>query len=393
MFESFASPAPDTIVELMQLYRADPRLTKKDLGIGVYKDAEGQTPIMRAVKLAERRYQESETSKAYLGLQGDEVFSGYIRDLVLDGVIPNDRVRSIQTVGGGAALRLLCDMLADNPGTGNYWVPTPTWINHIPIAKAAGLSVKEYAYYDPVSGGVNFDRMVDSLGSAGRGDIILLHACCHNPTGADLSTEQWTVLSDLINKRGLLPLVDVAYQGFGEGLSEDVKGVRILAARVPEMAISTSCSKNFGVYRDRVGTATIIAADGRAADKARAVLLSKGRVNYSFPPNHGAATVSTIFSDVALLDDWKSELVTMRIRLQRNRQTLVDELRRASNSDRFDFITSHRGMFSLLGLSRDQILRLRDEFAIFMPPDGRINIAAVNESDVQLIGKGISSVL
>lgn len=393
MFETYQAPPPDVILDLMQAFRADPRRTKIDLGIGVYKNAQGQTPVMQAVKVAEQRYVENETSKSYLGLAGDEGFVDLIRQLVLGEAVAKDRIRGIQTVGGGAAVRLLCDMLARNESVGEIWIPSPTWINHVPIAKAAGLKVRSYTYYDANAGAVDFNRMMADLGQAAAHDIVLLHGCCHNPTGADLSLDQWSDLGDLILARGLLPFVDVAYQGFGEGLDADVAGMRSLAARVPEMVISTSCSKNFGVYRDRVGTAMVIAATGASADKARAVLLSAGRVNYSFPPNHGAAMIALLLSDPVLTADWKAELDGMRARLLGNRAALSQTLRLATNSDRFDFITTHRGMFSLLGLQADQILQLRKDAAIFIPPDGRVNIAAVNESDLQTIGNGIAALI
>ena len=393
MFESYKAPPADSIVELMLAFRNDARSDKKDLGIGVYKDSDGLTPVMRAVKASEKKIWETESSKSYLGLAGDEQFCGHILDLVLGNDVARERIRSIQTVGGGAAVRLLCDLLAAGDWNGSIWIPNPTWINHVPIANAAGLKVREYTYLNRATSEVDFQRMMDDLKRANRGDAVLLHGCCHNPTGADLSADQWRSLIELIQKLGLLPFVDVAYQGFGDGLEQDVAGIRALAAGVPEMLLSTSCSKNFGVYRDRVGTAILIANDGAAADKARAVLLAKGRVNYSFPPNHGAATVSAIFNDDTLLSDWKAELEGMRARMVANRSTLADQLKRATNSDRFDFVKRHKGMFSLLGLTEAQILRLRAEFAIFMPPDGRMNIAAVSESDVETIGAAIAAVI
>jgi aspartate aminotransferase len=393
VFEGYKAPPADSIVELMLAFRNDPRTDKKDLGIGAYKDSNGQTPVMRAIKAAEKKVWETETSKSYLGLAGDEQFCGHILDLVLGKDMSRERVRSIQTVGGGAAVRLLCDLLAAGDWRGSLWIPNPTWINHVPIATTAGLKVRDYTYLNLSTSEVDFQRMMDDLKRANRGDAILLHGCCHNPTGADLTPDQWQSLIELIQKLGLLPFVDVAYQGFGDGLLQDVQGLRLLAAGVPEMVLSTSCSKNFGVYRDRVGTAIVIANNGTAADKARAVLLAKGRVNYSFPPNHGAATVSTIFNDEALLQDWKSELESMRLRMVRNRVALADQLKRATNTERFNFIKRHKGMFSLVGLSTSQISRLRDEFAVFMPPDGRMNIAAVNEADLEVISNAVAAVI
>lgn len=392
MLENYTSPEPDVILQLMQLYRADQRPEKIDLGIGVYKNSSGETPIMEAVKEAERRYQEQEETKAYVGLAGDGTFVERIRDLVLGDAVPEEWVTGIQTVGGGAAVRLLADMLVSNKACGDIWLPTPTWINHEPIAVVAGFKVRKYTYFDPTTGGVDFDRMMDDLSRAKANDVVLLHGCCHNPTGADLTLAQWQSLGELVSNRGLLPFIDIAYQGFGDGLEEDAAGLRHLARMVPEMVISTSCSKNFGVYRDRVGTAMIIGESADAIGKAREVLLSAGRVNYSFPPHHGAATVSLLLSDDQLRGSWMSELNAMRARIVGNRQALAKALRQETNSDRFDFLTSHKGMFSLLGLSREQILELRNDAAIFMPPDGRMNVAAINEKDLEQIARGIAAV-
>ncbi|MFE3838786.1 aromatic amino acid transaminase [Pseudogemmobacter sonorensis] len=393
MFERYQSPPPDVIVELMQAYRADPRPGKIDLGIGVYKNDQGQTPVMRAVKQAEQCYIGIEASKAYLGLGGDGQFVDLIADLVLGEAAKSGNLAGIQTVGGGAAVRLLADMLARNDGMGEIWIPSPTWINHLPIARAAGLKVREYNYYDPDTGTVAFERMIADLSAAKAGDVVLLHGCCHNPTGADLSPQQWADLGALILSRGLLPFVDMAYQGFGDGLEADAAGIRKLATMVPEMVISVSCSKNFGVYRDRAGAALILSENAEGTAKAKAVLLAAGRVNYSFPPNHAAASIALLLSDPALTDDWKAELDEMRVRLQNNRRILAEALRAATNSDRFDCITGHKGMFSLLGLGLDRVLRLREEAAIFMPPDGRMNIAAINVGQLDVIAGGIAAVL
>jgi aspartate/tyrosine/aromatic aminotransferase len=391
VFNSFAAPPVDAILALSQAFRADQRPGKTDLGIGVYKDSAGATPVMRAVKAAEKRVWQSEGSKAYLGLGGDETFAQAIDDLVLGAAVDRARVRSIQTVGGGAAVRLICDMLVEG-GAKTIWVPSPTWLNHIPIARSAGLVVREYAYLDHVTSAIAFERMLQDLAQAEAGDVVLIHGCCHNPSGVDLEATQWTELASLLSKRGLLPFIDIAYQGFGDGLDQDAAGLRHIAAQLPEVAIATSCSKNFGVYRDRVGTAILLGQDAAGADRAKAVLLAKGRVNYSFPPNHGAATVATILNDPTLAADWREELESMRKRMVGTRAVFATALRQATNSDRFDFVSRQKGMFSLIGLEPAALQKLQSEHAIFMPPDGRMNVAALRETDVERVAAAIAAV-
>lgn len=393
MFESFGTPPADSILALAVAFRNDPRAGKIDLGIGVYKNDEGATPVMRSVKAAEKLVWEREPTKAYLGLGGDEAFCAAMVELVLGKSVPPERVRAAQTVGGGAAVRLLCETMAADGRKGTLWVPDPTWINHVPIATAVGLEVRSYAYLDRQSSEVAFGRMAEDLKGARPGDAVLLHGCCHNPSGADLTEAQWQAVARLVAEKGLLPFVDIAYQGFGDGMEEDACGLRHLAAAVPEMLVAASCSKNFGVYRDRVGAAMLVARNAAEADRAKAVLLAKGRVNYSFPPHHGAATVAAILSDGALRDDWRKELEAMRRRMVANRERLADALARATGSGRFEFLRRHKGMFSLLGLSEAQIARLREEFAVFMPPDGRMNLAALRAGDVEAVSGAIAAAL
>lgn len=392
VFGNLPNPPIDSILALAIAFRQDSRPQKIDLGIGVYKNTNGDTPVMRAVKAAEKRVWETEKSKAYIGLAGDVGFAGHIQNLVLGKDFDDSRARSIQTVGGGAAVRLLCEVLVEGGAT-TVWIPNPTWINHVPISEKTGLNVRRYTYLDPKTSTVDFDALCSDLSAAQSGDVVLLHACCHNPSGADLSVDQWKSLTELIAKKNLIPFVDIAYQGFGDGLDADAQGLRVLAAAVPELVISASCSKNFGVYRDRVGTAVVVGGNSADAEKAKAVLLAMGRVNYSFPANHGAATVAAIFEDEKLLADWREELETMRLRLTATRASLADALHDATGSNRFDFVSGHKGMFSLLGLPPGAVERLRDEHAIFMPPDGRTNIAAIKESDVQTVSKAIAEVL
>ncbi len=392
MFTNFQNPPADAILELAIAFRKDTRPNKIDLGIGVYKDQTGATPVMRAVKEAEKRVWETENSKAYLGLGGDEVFARSVQELVVGDAVDAARVRSIQTVGGGAAVRLLADLVAEGK-SGAIWIPNPTWINHGPIGRAAGMEVRQYTYLDTASNSVAFDQMADELSKVAAGEVVVLHGCCHNPTGADLTLDQWKEVAAIIRRNRAIPFVDIAYQGFGDGLDADATGLRIVAAEVPEMVISASCSKNFGVYRDRVGAALLVGEDAVSVDRAKGILLSKGRVNYSFPANHGAATIATIFNDPALLADWKSELEGMRQRMLNIRIALSAGLAKATGTSRFDFIKANKGMFSLLGVGAPAVDRLREDYAIFLPPDGRMNIAAVKEAEIDYLANAFAKVI
>ncbi|TIR45751.1 MAG: aminotransferase class I/II-fold pyridoxal phosphate-dependent enzyme, partial [Mesorhizobium sp.] len=257
------------------------------------------------------------------------------------------------------------------------WLSDPTWPNHLPVMRAAGLQVRDYPYFDAVSGAVRFDDMLAALKTATSGDVVLLHGCCHNPTGANLDAAQWAKVADVLLERGLLPFVDIAYQGFGEGLDADAAGLRLLAGKVPEMVVASSCSKNFAVYRDRVGSAMIMAKDGAQADVAMSQMLAAARALYSMPPDHGAAAVRMVLEDADLKKVWETELEEMRLRMLRLRVAFAEALRRQSNSDRFDFVASHRGMFSRLGLTEAQVERLRTEHAVYMVGDSRINVAGL----------------
>ncbi|NUS19346.1 MAG: aspartate/tyrosine/aromatic aminotransferase, partial [Mesorhizobium sp.] len=278
------------------------------------------------------------------------------------------------------------------PGA-TVWLSDPTWPNHPPVMRATGLKVRDYPYFDAASGAVRFDDMLAALKTAASGDVVLLHGCCHNPTGANLDAAQWAKVADVLLERGLLPFVDIAYQGFGDGLDADAAGLRLLAERVPEMVVASSCSKNFAVYRDRVGAAMILAKDGAQADVAMSQMLAAARALYSMPPDHGAAAVRMVLEDADLKKDWETELEEMRLRMLRLRVAFAEALRRQSNSDRFDFVASHRGMFSRLGLTEAQVERLRTEHAIYMVGDSRINVAGLPEDGMDDLAKAIVSVL
>ncbi|RTM06868.1 MAG: aspartate/tyrosine/aromatic aminotransferase [Hyphomicrobiales bacterium] len=393
MFETLQPAPADKILALIGLYRNDPRPGKVDLGVGVYKDIDGKTPVMRAVREAEKRLLASQDTKTYLGLAGDTGFNAAMIKLAFGDKADHSRIRAAQAPGGSGALRLVAELLQRTRPGATVWLSDPTWPNHPPVMRAAGLQVRDYPYFDAASGSVRFDEMLAALKTANSGDVVLLHGCCHNPTGANLDAAQWAKVADVLLERGLLPFVDIAYQGFGEGLDADAAGLRLLADRVPEMVVASSCSKNFAVYRDRVGAAMILAKDGAQADVAMSQMLAAARALYSMPPDHGAAAVRMVLEDTDLRKDWETELEGMRLRMLRLRVALAETLRRQSNSDRFDFVASHRGMFSRLGLTEAQVERLRTEHAVYMVGDSRINVAGLPEDGMDDLAKAIVSVL
>jgi aromatic-amino-acid transaminase len=348
---------------------------------------------MRAVREAEKRLLQSQDTKTYLGLAGDAGFNTAMARLVFGPAAELTRIRAAQAPGGSGALRLVAELLKRTRSDATIWLSDPTWPNHMPVMRAAGLQIREYPYFDAASGTVRFADMMSALATAKSGDVVLLHGCCHNPTGANLDEAQWAEIADLVVERGLLPFVDIAYQGFGEGLDADAVGLRLLAAKVPEMVVASSCSKNFAVYRDRVGAAMILAKDSTQADVAMSQMLSAARAMYSMPPDHGAAAVRIVLEDAALRADWEAELEEMRLRMLRLRVQFAEALRRQSNSDRFDFVASHRGMFSRLGLSEAQVERLRAEHGVYMVGDSRINVAGLPEDGMDALAKAIVSVL
>ncbi len=393
MFEALPASAPDAILALMTEFRADERPNKMDLGVGVYKDSKGQTAIMRAVKLAEKKLYDEQNTKNYVGPAGDQVFCGFIRELILGQDYDQTRARSVQTPGGSGALRVLSDMLHSVSPDATTWVPDPTWPNHIPMLTAAHHKLERYRYYDSANNKVDFDGMMASLSNAKEGDVLLLHGCCHNPTGSDMSLDQWQAVADLVNKHKIIPFVDMAYQGFGVGLEEDAAGLRLLVNNVPELVIAASCSKNLALYRDRVGSAIVIGANASAADLAQSRLTTTVRANYSMPPDHGAALTAMIFKDDSLKAIWMEELNEMRTRMQRLRREFADALRKRSNSDKFDFIAEQRGMFSRLPLTKEHIDRLRDESAIYIVGDGRLNVAGLPDDGLDDLAEKIVAVM
>ncbi len=382
MFDVLRPSPADPILALAAEFRADPRADKLDLGVGVYRDAKGATVIPRAVKAAEARLLESQETKSYLGLLGDVEFAAAMADLVLGDSAPRDRLASIQTPGGGGALWILMSLVKLAAPDATIWLSRPTWPNHRSIAEFVGLKTRDYAYFDPETRAVDAEAMRRDLAAAGPGDVVLLHGCCHNPTGANLAPADWEAVAEMALAQGFTPMVDIAYQGFGDGLAEDAAGVRRLAARLPELLVAASCSKNFALYRDRTGCAFALTSSASARAAATANLMTLMRVSISMPPDHGAAVVRTILTDAPLRAVWEAELGEMRGRMLALRRALAEALRARTNSERFDFIARHRGMFSLIGATPEQVAALRAEHGVYLIGDSRMNVAGLREDRI-----------
>ena len=389
MLENLIAQPADKILALVAAYRADPRDDKVDLGVGVYKDASGNTPVMRAVKEAERRILADQSSKAYTGLAGDPAFGAAMRDLVLGDSVAADRVAAVATPGGTGAIRQALELIKMAAPEATVWLSNPTWPNHPSIIKYLGMKMGEYTYFNSVSRGVDFAGMLADLDQIKQGDVVLLHGCCHNPTGANLTSDQMTQVITLMQDKGAIPFVDIAYQGFGDGLDEDAKITRQISASFDNCLIAASCSKNFGIYRERTGMLMAIAKDAGQQPLTQQTLQFLNRQNYSFPPDHGARVVTTILTDPELRADWEAELEGTRNGMLALRQQLADELKRLTNSDRFDFLAHHRGMFSRLGTTPELVEKLRAEHGIYMVGDSRMNIAGLNVETVPVLAKAI----
>ena len=393
MFESLQLLPPDAIIGLIAEYKNDPREPKVDLGIGVYRDAAGETPVLDVVKEAERRILESQASKTYIGSAGSAAFNEAMRDLTFADSVAGDRVAMLQTPGGSGSLRVAAGMILRARKDATVWVSGPTWANHVPLLGGAGLELKTYAYYDDERKSLDLDAMLDALHDIPKGDVILLHASCHNPTGIDPDEAQWREIADVIVERELLPFIDIAYQGFSSGLDSDVFIARELAGRVPEMIVCTSCSKNFGLYRDRVGALFIVTADSKTRDIAQSQANNLVRTMYSMPPDHGAAVVETILHDEKLRARWVEELGEMRERLHDMRQLLDDALRAEAPEHDFSHVVRARGMFCFLGISTEQVRRLKKDHAVYMVDSSRINIAGITAGNVGHIARSVAAVL
>ena len=392
MFENLKPQPADKILALMQMYREDPRDNKIDLGVGVYKNAEGITPVMRAVKAAEKRILEEQETKAYTGLAGDPAYADAMIALILGASVPRANIAAVATPGGTGACRQAFEMIRMANPSARVFVSNPTWPNHLSILNYLGIETVQYRYFDDETRGVDFEGMIEDLKTAKAGDVVLLHGCCHNPTGANLNMVQWQEVVTLINDRGLVAMIDIAYQGFGDGLEEDAQATRLVASSVKECLIAASCSKNFGVYRERTGLLMAISDDAGQTALNQATLAFLNRQNYSFPPDHGARVVTTILNDDALRADWATELEEVRLSMLGLRQQLADELQRLTGSDRFGFVAQHRGMFSRLGAAPELVEKLRVDHGIYMIGDSRLNIAGLNATTVPILANAIVEV-
>jgi aspartate aminotransferase len=392
LFQQLKRLNPDAILGLMAKFRADPAPQKVDLGVGVFRDLSGNTPILDCVRLAEKRVLAAQWTKSYVGAAGREEFNLAVEELVLgtSHIARRDRrVRTVQAPGGCGALRVGAELIRAAAPTTTVHVSDPTWGNHMPLLGSSGLRLEPYPYYAAASHELRFAAMLERLDRAAAGDVVLVHACCHNPTGADLAADQWRELIALLQRRQLIPYLDLAYQGFGDDLTADVAGVRMVAEQLPEVLIATSYSKNLGLYRERVGALIVISDNETRADAVYSQVLQIARSIYSMPPDHGAAIAACIFADPELRESWVSELAVMRNRIQDMRALLARHLREVTGNGTFDFIEAQRGMFSLLGVSTDVVGRLRDEHHIYMTNDSRMNLAGIMPDNAAYVAECI----
>jgi len=388
MFETLQAQKPDAILALVQMFKDDPRENKVDLGVGVYKDASGKTPVMRAIKAAEQKLWANETTKSYTALTGDPGFADAMVRLVLGNAVPRNTVSAAATPGGTGAVRQAFELIKMARPAARVFVSNPTWPNHLSILAYLGIETVPYRYFDNDTRGVAFDAMLKDLKTARKGDVVLLHGCCHNPTGANLTILQWQEVIAVLQQTGAVPMIDIAYQGFGDGLEADGAATRAIAAATTECLIAASCSKNFGIYRERTGILMMI-ANGTEPKIAQGTLAFLNRQNFSFPPDHGARLVTMILNDEALRNDWMTEVEDMRLSMLGLREQLARELQQRSGSDRFGFIAQHRGMFSRLGTTPELVQKMREDFGIYLVGDSRMNIAGLNTQTVPILAEAI----
>jgi aspartate aminotransferase len=396
MFERLETVVPDPILRLMTAYRADSDARKVDLGIGVYRDERGDTPVLAAVREAESTLVARQTTKTYVGPSGNAAFNQAMEQLVLGSAHPTlsaGRVRSVQTPGGCGALRLGAELIRSVAADAVVHVSTPTWANHGPLISGAGLRLEYYPYYDAATGKVQFEAMTQALERLPPRAVVLLHASCHNPTGADLSHQEWGEVLRVVKRRQLLPFIDMAYQGLGDGLDADAFAVRLFCAELPEVLFAVSCSKNFGLYRERTGSLHLVSESPAAADAAFSQLVRIARGIWSMPPDHGAAIVHAILSNGALARQWREELEAMRWRIQGLRHDLLQQLQEYCPQRDFSFIASQRGMFSLLGISTAQVRALREHHHVYMTDDSRTNIAGLRGDNLEYFARAVAQVL
>ncbi|WP_331346321.1 amino acid aminotransferase [Cellvibrio sp. UBA7661] len=396
MFEVLPLLPNDPILGLSIAYANDTNPQKVDLGVGVYKNDAGVTPIMKAVAEAEKLRIQRDTTKAYTppaGVPGANEVSTRLVFGAGHAAVEAGRVRTVQAPGGCGALRVAAELIQRAKPGANLWVSTPTWANHIPLLGSAGLKLREYPYYDYASHSIDFAAMMATINEIPRGDLVLLHACCHNPSGADLTRAQWDQVADVLVERSIIPFVDMAYQGFGEGLEEDAYGLRMLANRVPEMIVANSFSKNFGLYRERAASLSLVFADTQQADAGFSQLLNVARGIYSMPPAHGSTIVDIILHSDELTQMWQSELTQMRQRIAGLRSHLVESLNGLQQARDFSFIAQERGMFSFLGLTVEQVRKLKSDYSIYMTDTSRISVAGLTTEKMDYVAKAIVAVL
>jgi aspartate aminotransferase len=395
MFDLLPLLPLDPILGLSTAYAADKNPHKVDLGVGVYKNDRGETPIMAAVIAAEKLRMQRETTKAYTPPAGYAGANEAVTQLLFgseQAIAQATQIRTIQTPGGCGALRVAAEFIQRAKPGAQLWVSTPTWANHVPLLSSAGLKLVEYPYYDYSQHSIDFVAMLAKVKQIPAGDLILLHACCHNPSGADLSQTQWNQLADVLQERNIIPFIDMAYQGFGEGLTEDAYGIRLMAARVPETIVATSFSKNFGLYRDRAGALTVLFANEQQANAGQSQLLSITRGLYSMPPAHGAALIDIILHSSELTQQWQEELTGMRQRIAHLRLDLVNALNHRQQKRDFNFIAQERGMFSFLGLDVKQVQQLKNDYSIYMTDTSRISIAGLKRETIDYVADAIVDV-
>lgn len=396
MFQSLQSLPADPILGLMATYRADTNPLKIDLGIGVYKDENGKTPVMTAVKKAEDFLLNNQDSKTYVGPTGAADYNALVAELLL-GKTLNDNLGkrriTVQAPGGCGGLRLAAEFVKSANPDATVWVSDPTWANHVPLLGSAGLNIETYPYYDYNTHSVRFDEMLNALKKIGKDDLVLLHGCCHNPCGADLSKEQWQAVRDVALEQGFTVFIDLAYQGLGDGLDEDVYGVRLMAESLEELIVVSSCSKNFGLYRERTGAFTLISANEEAASAATSQIAAAARAMYSMPPDHGAAVVALILGNSDLKAEWDTELAQMRGRINKLRAQFVRQIKSAGIEQDFSFIEREKGMFSFLGVNVEQVQTLVNDYSIYLVNSSRINVAGISDSNVEYLSKSLAAVL
>jgi len=396
MFEHLKAIPPDPILGLIAAHAADPNPNKIDLGIGVYRDETGNTPILDCVAEAEKILLKTQTTKTYLGPPGVAGFNKAIGELILGSdneAFGQGRVRTVQTPGGTGALRVAADLIKVARPESEVWASDPTWANHLALFPGAGVKLNSYPYFDAQSSSLRFDDMIAALQQRGPGDGVLFHACCHNPCGVSPDPEQWRVIADIAGERGFTPVVDIAYLGFERGVEEDCLSIRLFTEKCPEVIIASSCSKNFAMYRERVGALTVVARDAEKAAAVESVIHNVTRKNYSMPPAHGPAVIDIILHSGELTARWLEELATMRNRINGLRKTLADKISAAGIGRDFSFIERQSGMFSFLGLTVEQVMRLREEFAIYTVNSARVNIASFNDSNMDYFIGALATVL